>query len=75
MYCQTHTGDVEVLHLNTGKTQRLRLASCSQAKQDSFVRTLQYDPQHMIVVGAGGESLRIVSIEFENLRESMIDLS
>lgn len=63
------------MHLNTGKTQRLRLLPSTKSKGDSLVKTLQYDPQHMIVVGGSGESLRIVSIEFENLRQSMVDLT
>ena len=57
------------MNLKTGKSQRLKLYT----KRDRAVKCLQSDSSHLIV--ASEKSLRILSVEFESLKEPMIDLS
>lgn len=77
IYCQSHNGELEIMHIHSGKSQKLSFSSASadpyirnQHDQEGMRRVLQSDPQHLVVTSDYGQCLSILSIEFENLKES-----
>ncbi len=57
--------------MQTGKSQCLKF-SASVLDVNGPNQILQTDSQHLVVRSDKGSSMRILSIEFENLKEALI---
>ena len=73
---QTSDGEIQIMQITTGKTQKLKFKSPLQSYESTSniqgnVRMVQINSQHIVVSSDQGSSMRVLTIEFENLKEAI----